>query len=82
MLENSLTQLEQLVAELARQNQALLSTNEQLSAELAQVKDENESLQLNALEQEEQQGATLARIQALVELATAGGKVHASQASA
>ncbi|TWC35688.1 hypothetical protein FBY03_110107 [Pseudomonas sp. SJZ079] len=82
MLENSLTQLEQLVAELARQNQALQSANELLNAELAQVKDENESLQLNALEQEEQQGATLARIQALVELATAGGKVHVSQANA
>lgn len=82
MLENSLTQLEQLVAELARQNQALQNANEQLNAELAQVKDENESLQLSALEQEEQQGATLARIQALVELATAGGKVPESQASA
>ena len=52
------------------QMQFLLGTNTQLSAELAQAKDENESLQLSLMEQEEKQGATAARIQALVERAS------------
>ena len=38
--------------------------------ELAQARDENESLQLTLMEQEEKQGATAARIQALVERAS------------
>ncbi|MGY3171932.1 chromosome segregation ATPase [Pseudomonas sp. TE12234] len=72
MLEASLSQLEQLVSDLVQQNQSLLSTNQALSAELAQAKDENESLQLSLMEQEEKQGATAARIQALVERVSAG----------
>jgi hypothetical protein len=70
MLEKSLSQLEALVGELLVANQALLSSNAQLSAELAQVKDDNDNLQLGALEQDELQSATLARIQALVARAT------------
>ncbi len=70
MLENSLSQLEQLVGELVQENKALLGANAQLSAELAQAKDENESLQLSALEQEELHSSAAARIQALVELAS------------
>jgi septation ring formation regulator EzrA len=72
MLEASLSQLEQLVSDLVQQNQALLATNQTLSAELAQAKDENENLQLNLMEQEEKHGATAARIQALVERVSAG----------
>jgi chromosome segregation ATPase len=72
MLEASLSQLEQLVSDLVQQNQNLLGTNQTLSAELAQAKDENESLQLSLMEQEEKQGATAARIQALVERVSAG----------
>ncbi|UVJ43698.1 hypothetical protein NVV94_24740 [Pseudomonas sp. LS1212] len=72
MLETSLSQLEQLVGDLVQQNQALTVTNAQLIAELTQAKDENESLQLSLMEQEEKQGATAARIQALVERASAG----------
>jgi hypothetical protein len=40
--------------------------------ELAQAKDENESLQLSLMEQEEKHGATAARIQALVDRVNAG----------
>jgi chromosome segregation ATPase len=72
MLEASLSQLEQLVSDLVQQNQTLLGTQQSLSAELAQVKEENESLQLSLMEQEEKQGATVARIQALVERVSAG----------
>lgn len=67
MMESSLSKLEQLVSDLVQQKQELLDTNTSLNAELAQAKDENESLQLSLMEQEEKQGATAARIQALVE---------------
>ena len=70
MIESSLSKLEQLVSDLVQQKQELLDANTQLSAELAQAKDENESLQLSLMEQEEKQGATAARIQALVERAS------------
>jgi len=73
MIESSLSKLEQLVSDLVQQKQELLDTNAQLSAELAQAKDENESLQLSLMEQEEKQGATAARIQALVERASPVG---------
>jgi phage shock protein A len=77
MLETSLSQLEQLVADLVQQNQKLQETNAQLSAELAQSKDENDSLQLSLMEHEEKQGSAAARIQALVERATSASAVGA-----
>jgi len=77
MLEASLSQLEQLVGDLVQQNQNLQNTNAQLSAELAKAKDENDSLQLSLMEQEEKQGSTAARIQALVERATSASAVGA-----
>ena len=70
MIESSLSKLEQLVSDLVQQKQELLDTNAQLNAELARAKDENESLQLSLMEQEEKQGATAARIQALVDRAS------------
>jgi len=72
MLEASLSQLEQLVTDLVQQNRHLTGLNETLSAELARAKDENESLQLSLMEQEELHGTTAARIQALIERASAG----------
>jgi cell division protein ZapB len=71
MLETSLSQLEALVSELLQANQALLSRNAQLTAELAQARDDSDNLQLSALEQDEVQNATVARIQALVERVSA-----------
>lgn len=72
MLETSLSQLEQLVNDLVQQNRHLTGLNETLGAELAKAKDENESLQLSLMEQEELHGTTAARIQALIERASAG----------
>ena len=72
MLETSLSQLEKLVGDLVQQNQDLQNTNAQLAEELKQARDDNDSLQLSLLEQEEKQGATAARIQALVERVSAG----------
>ncbi|AVU73939.1 hypothetical protein PSH91_02420 [Pseudomonas sp. FP1154] len=72
MLETSLSQLEQLVNDLVQQNRQLAGLNETLNAELAKAKDENESLQLSLMEQEELHGTTAARIQALIERASAG----------
>jgi phage shock protein A len=80
MLEASLSQLEQLVSDLVQHNQQLQSTNTQLSAELAQAKDDNDSLQLSLMEQEEKQGATAARIQALVDRATSATSTSAVSA--
>jgi cell division protein ZapB len=71
MLEASLNQLESLVNELVKHNRELAERNAQLAGELAQAKDDNDTLQLSLLEQEEKQGATAARIQALVERAAA-----------
>lgn len=81
MLENSLSQLEQLVSDLVQANKALQSASAQMSSELAQIKDENETLQLSAIEQEELHSATIVRIQALVELATGSSTVKASPAN-
>jgi len=72
MLETSLNQLEQLVGDLMHKNAQLAEQNASLSQELAQAKEENDSLQLSLMEQEEKHGATAARIQALVERASAG----------
>ncbi|RMT76854.1 hypothetical protein [Pseudomonas viridiflava] len=77
MLEASLSQLEHLVGDLVHQNQNLQETNAQLTAELAKVRDENDSLQLSLMEQEEKQGSTAARIQALVDRATSASAVGA-----
>ncbi|ANC01307.1 MULTISPECIES: hypothetical protein [Pseudomonas] len=72
MLEASLNQLEQLVGDLMHKNAQLTEQNQKLDQELAQAKEENETLQLSLMEQEEKHGATAARIQALVERASAG----------
>ncbi|MFK3798300.1 hypothetical protein [Pseudomonas sp. NPDC088444] len=77
MLEASLSQLEKLVSDLVQQNQELQNTSAQLAQELKQARDENDSLQLSLLEQEEKQGATAARIQALVDRATSASAVSA-----
>ncbi|RJX83011.1 hypothetical protein [Pseudomonas sp. LS-2] len=77
MLEASLSQLEKLVGDLVQQNQDLQNTNAQLAEELKQARDDNDSLQLSLLEQEEKQGATAARIQALVDRATSVSAVSA-----
>ncbi|WP_110951938.1 hypothetical protein [Pseudomonas bohemica] len=77
MLEASLSQLEKLVGDLVQHNQELQNTNAKLGEELKQARDENDSLQLSLLEQEEKQGATAARIQALVDRATSVSAVDA-----
>ena len=71
MLETTLAQLEGLVADLLQQNQTLSASCQQLEQQLRQAREENENLQMAALEQEEQQPATLARLQALIQRAGA-----------
>jgi cell division protein FtsB len=82
MLENNLSQLEELVSALVQENKALQEANQQIRAELAQLKDENDALQMSALEQEELHSATAARIQALVELASRSAQAAPSAAHA
>lgn len=72
MLETSLKQLEQLVADLMQKNHDLAERNRQLGDDLTKAKEENETLQLSLMEQEELQGTTAARIQALVAKASEG----------
>lgn len=67
MLETTLTQLERLVTELLEQNRTQGERLERLEQELQQVKDENDSLQLAAMEQEEQMNSTLGRLQAILQ---------------
>lgn len=67
MLESTLTQLEQLVGDLLQQNQAHSESISRLEQELHQVKEENDSLQLAAMEHDEKASETLARLQALVQ---------------
>jgi phage shock protein A len=69
--------LEKLVSDLVQHNQELQNTNAQLNDALKQARDDNDSLQLSLMEQEEKQGATAARIQALVERATSVSAVDA-----
>ncbi|MBS7663368.1 hypothetical protein I0D00_15675 [Pseudomonas lalucatii] len=80
MLENNLSQLEQLVGDLVQENKALQEANAQLRSELSQLQEENDGLQLSALEQEELHSATAARIQALVALATGNASPSPAQA--
>lgn len=72
MLEASLNQLEQLVSDLMQKNAQLTEQNNVLGQQLAQANEENETLQLSLMEQEEKNGATAARIQALVDRASVG----------
>ncbi|MNO35154.1 hypothetical protein D3C76_252010 [compost metagenome] len=72
MLEASLNQIEQLVSDLMQKNAQLTEQNAALGTQLAQAKEENETLQLSLMEQEEKNGSTAARLQALLERANAG----------
>src|SRR5690606_16277128 len=67
MLETTLTQLERLVTDLLQQNRTQSESINRLEQELMQAKEENDSLQLAAMAQEEQQASMLARLQALVQ---------------
>ncbi len=67
MLDSTLVQLENLVAELLQQNRQLISDNQQLRTDLNKASEDNDALQLQLLEQEEQQNSAVARLQALVQ---------------
>jgi len=55
MLENTLPQLEQLIEKIIAKNTALLNQVAELEQQKSQLADENETLQLEALEGEEKQ---------------------------
>lgn len=75
MLEETLEQMEQLIGDLLTQNQQLLASQTELTEALAQIKEENDSLQLQVMEMEEKQGAVVARLQTLLQRA---GKLTAA----
>ena len=66
MLDSTLEQLEQLVAELLQQNEVLVQDNAAVREELLKAREENDSLQLALMEQEEKHNATATRLQALI----------------
>ncbi|MCY1219190.1 hypothetical protein D9M68_238510 [compost metagenome] len=72
MLDSTLVQLEQLVSELLQQNQGIAEDNARIRAELRKVREENDSLQLAMMEQEEKSNATAERLQALVRRVSEG----------
>jgi len=69
MLDTTLAQLENVINDLLQRNQNLSEHCVLLEQQLQQAREENDNLQLAALEQEDKQGATLERVQALVERA-------------
>lgn len=69
MLEETLEQMEQLIGDLLTQNQQLLASQTELTEALAQIKEENDTLQLQVMEMEEKQGAVAARLQAMLQRA-------------
>ncbi|MDF3934605.1 hypothetical protein [Pseudomonas citronellolis] len=66
MLDSTIEQLEQLVAELLQQNKQLADDNAQLRESLGKAGEDNDALQLQMMEQEEKHNATAVRLQALV----------------
>ena len=66
MLDSTLEQLEQLDAELLQKNEVLVQDNAAVREELLKAREENDSLQLSLMEQEEKHNATATRLQALV----------------
>lgn len=69
MLEETLAQMEQLIGDLLTQNQQLLASQAELTEALAQIKEDNDTLQLQVMEMEEKQGAVVARLQTLLQRA-------------
>lgn len=67
MLETTLTQLERLIDDLLQKNQTQQETINRLEGELSQLRDENDTLQLTSMEQEEQLTATLKRLQSILQ---------------
>lgn len=67
MLETTLTQLERLVDELLQQNRSQQEAVTRLEAEISQLRDDNDTLQLTNMEQEEQLTGTLERLQAMLQ---------------
>jgi len=73
MLDTALPKLEQLIEQLIEKNSTLnadvtrLNTqNEELASQVKQLEDDNENLQLDALEQEEKHASTLSKINSIV----------------
>ena len=67
MLETTLTQLEALIDNLLQQNRSQQDTIARLESELAQLREDNDTLQLTSMEQEEQLTSTLERLQAILQ---------------
>ena len=72
MLETTLTQLERLIDDLLQQNRAQQESITRLEAELSQLRDDNDTLQLTNMDQEEQMSGTLQLLQAMLQRSAEG----------
>lgn len=77
MLETTLTQLERLIDDLLQQNRSQQEAVTRLEAEISQLRDDNDTLQLTNMEQEEQLTGTLQRLQAILQRSGAEASVTA-----
>lgn len=75
MLETTLTQLERLIDDLLQQNRSQQEAIARLKADISQLRDDNDTLQLANMEQEEQLNGTLERLQAILQRNTAPAPV-------
>lgn len=78
MLDTTLTQLERLLDDLLQQNRVQQDSIARLEQELAQLRDDHDTLQLTNMEQEEQLATTLERLQTILQRSGAAGTVVAA----
>lgn len=71
MFDTTLDQLENLIGRLLQQNSELTAANAQLQQQLQSLTEENDTLQLERMEQEEKLASAQSRLQGLVEKALA-----------
>lgn len=67
MLDTTLTQLERLIDDLLQKNRSQQEAIARLEADISQLRDDNDTLQLANMEQEEQLNGTLERLQAMLQ---------------
>ncbi|MEH3021610.1 MAG: hypothetical protein PGN19_02615 [Pseudomonas oryzihabitans] len=71
MLDKTLSELETAIRDLLQRNQRLTARTQELEQALAAAREENDTLQLGLMEQEEQGASTRQRVEGLLALLSA-----------
>ena len=82
MLDNTLSELETAIRDLLQRNQRLTARTQELEQALLAARDENDTLQLSLLEQEEHGASTRQRVEGLLALLSAQSVEQAVAADA